>query len=66
VHISRVQVRVVKYDAKTGRAVGQSSPLLIDSIAPSKRGQIAVGEHIKSPKELQLYKVIIEAAELNR
>lgn len=62
--INRVQVRVVKYDAKTGRAIGQSQPLVIGSVAPGKRNQIAVGEHIKTPQEVQLYKVIVEAAEL--
>lgn len=64
VPISRVQVRVVKYDAKTGRAVGQSRPLLIGSVAPGKRGQVAVGEYVKSAKDIQLYKVVVEAAEL--
>lgn len=66
VAVSRVQVRVVKYDARTGRAVGQSRPLLIGSVAPGKRGQAMVGERIKSAKDLQLYKVVIEAAELAR
>ena len=29
VPVGRVQVRVVKYDAKTGRAIGQSQPMII-------------------------------------
>ena len=62
--INRVQVRVVQYDAKTGRALGQSQPLLIKGIAPNKRGQIAVGVRVKTQQELQLYKVAIEGAEL--
>jgi len=64
--VARVQVRVVKYDAKTGRAIGQSRPLLIGNVQPGKRGQVAVGEHVKSAKEVQFYKVIVEAAELAR
>ncbi len=64
VTIGRVQVRVVKYDAKTGRAIAQSQPLLINAVAPGKRNQVAVGEHIKTPQEVQLYKVIVEAAEI--
>lgn len=65
VAIDRVQVRVVKYDTKTGRAIGQSQPLIIKgNIAPGKRNQVAVDERIKIPKDISLYKVIIEAAEL--
>lgn len=65
VAIDRVQVRVVKYDTKTGRAIGQSQPLIIKgNIAPGKRNQVAVGERIKIPKDISFYKVIIEAAEL--
>lgn len=62
--LGRVQVRVVKYDAKTGRAVGQSSALIIRGVAPGKRNQIAVGERIKTAQEVQLYKVVVEAAEI--
>ena len=64
VPIGRVQVRVVKYDAQTGRAVGQSRPLLINGVAPGKRNQVAVGERISTAQEAQLYKVVVEAAEL--
>ncbi len=62
--IGRVQVRVVKYDAQTGRAVAQSQPMIINGVQPGKRNQIAVGERIKTPQEAQLYKVVVEAAEL--
>ncbi|PKO47752.1 MAG: peptidase M48 [Betaproteobacteria bacterium HGW-Betaproteobacteria-22] len=62
--VSRVQVRVVKYDAKTGRAVSQSKPLVIHGVAPGKRNQVAVGAHVQNAKELQFYKVIVEAAEI--
>ncbi len=64
--VGRVQVRVVQYDAKTGRAIGQSQSMIITSgIASNKRGQVAVnGVRIKTPQELQLYKVVVEAAEL--
>lgn len=62
--VGRVQVRVVKYDAQTGRAVGQSQPLIINGVQPGKRNQVAVGEKVKTPQEVQLYKVVVEAAEL--
>jgi beta-barrel assembly-enhancing protease len=62
--VGRVQVRVVKYDAATGRAVGQSQPMIIKDVAPGKRNQIAIGEKVKTPQEAQLYKVVVEAAEL--
>jgi len=64
VPIGRVQVRMVKYDARTGRAIGQSQPIIINGVAPGKRNQIAVGERVKTAQEAQLYKVVVEAAEL--
>ncbi len=62
--VGRVQVRVVKYDAQTGRAVGQSQPMIINGVQPGKRNQVAVGERVKTAQEAQLYKVVVEAAEL--
>ena len=62
--VGRVQVRLVKYDAKTGRAVGQSQPMIINGVQPGKRNQINTGEKVKTPQEAQLYKVVVEAAEL--
>ena len=62
--VGRVQVRVVKYDAQTGRAISQSQPMIINGVAPGKRNQIAVGERVKTAQEAQLYKVVVEAAEL--
>jgi predicted Zn-dependent protease len=62
--VGRVQVRVIKYDAQTGRAIAQSQPMIINGVAPGKRSQIAVSERIKTPQEAQLYKVVVEAAEL--
>ena len=62
--VGRVQVRVVKYDAQTGRAVGQSQPMIINGVQPGKRNQINTGEKVKTPQEAQLYKVVVEAAEL--
>jgi predicted Zn-dependent protease len=64
VPVGRVQVRVVKYDAQTGRAIGQSQPMIINGVQPGKRNQIAVGERVKTAQEAQLYKVVVEAAEL--
>ncbi len=62
--VGRVQVRVVKYDAQTGRAVGQSQPMIINGVQPGKRNQINTGERVKTAQEAQLYKVVVEAAEL--
>jgi predicted Zn-dependent protease len=63
--VGRIQVRVVKYDAKTGRAVSQSATLIINGgVAPGKRNQVAVGTKVATAKEVQLYKVVVEAAEL--
>jgi tetratricopeptide (TPR) repeat protein len=62
--IGRVQVRVIKYDAQTGRAVAKSGLLTIRGVAAGKRNQVAVGEHVKSAKDVQLYKVVVESAEL--
>lgn len=66
VPIGRVQVRMIKYDAKTGRPVAQSRPMLINGVAPGKRNQVAVGETVNTQQELQLYKVVVDAAELAR
>jgi beta-barrel assembly-enhancing protease len=38
--------------------------MIIKDVAPGKRNQIAIGEKIKTPQEAQLYKVVVEAAEL--
>ena len=64
VAVNRVMVRVVKYDAKTGRAVGQSGLLTINGVAPGKRNQVAVGVRVNNAKEVGLYKVVVESAEL--
>ena len=65
VTINHVQVRVVKYDASTGRAIGQSQPLIIKGdVASGKRNQVAVGVHVTSVQEVQLYKVVVIAAEI--
>ncbi|OYY07112.1 MAG: peptidase M48 [Methylotenera sp. 24-45-7] len=64
VTINRVVVRVVKYDASTGRAVGQSGLLTINGVAPGKHNQVAVGTRVNNAKEVGLYKVVVESAEL--
>lgn len=68
VAVGRVRVMVVQYDAKTGRAIAQSQPMLISAvISPNKRGQVAVsGVRLKTQQELRLYKVVIKSAELAR
>ncbi len=62
--IGRVQVRVVKYDAQTGRAVAQSNSMVINGVAAGKQNKIAVGERVKTAQEVGLYKVVVEGAEL--
>jgi len=65
VPIERVRVSVVKYDARTGRAISQTRPMAIRGvIASGKRGQTGIGVRIKDPKEARLYKVKVEAAQL--
>ena len=62
--IGRVQVRVVKYDAQTGRAVAKSNSMVIDGVAAGKQNKIAVGERIKTAQEAGLYQVVVEGADL--
>ena len=66
VTVTNVQVRVVQYNLKTGRAIGQTQPLFIrTAIAPNKRGQVAVsGVRVSTQQELQAYKVVIQGAKL--
>ncbi len=63
--IQNVTVRVVKYNAQTGRAISQSSPLPIRGVIEAgRRGQVGIGVRIKDPQESRLYKVAIESANL--
>lgn len=64
VSLKRVVVRMMKYDARTGVAVGQSGLLTINGVAPGKRNQVAVGVRVNNAKEVGLYKVVVESAEL--
>ncbi len=64
VPIGRVQVRVIKYDAQTGRAIAQSQAMTITGVAPGQRNQIAIGERVKTQQDLRVYKVVVLAAEL--
>lgn len=64
VSLKRVVVRMVKYDARTGVAVGQSGLLTINGVAPGKRNQVAVGVRVNNAKEVGLYRVVVESAEL--
>ncbi len=58
-------MRVVKHDAKTGRAIAQSAPLMMrGGIASGQRNQVAIGQKISTPQEVQLYQVLIEYAEV--
>lgn len=64
--IGRVQVRMIKYDAKSGRPIRQSRPMIINGVAPGKRNQVAVGDTVRSQQELQFYKVVVDSAQLAR
>lgn len=65
VAIEDVQVRVIRYDAKTGRAISQSRPMPIRGIIEAgKRGQVGIGVRINDPQEARLFKVAIESASL--
>jgi len=65
VAIEGVQVRVVKYDSKTGRAVSQTRPMAIRGVIEAgKRGQVGIGVRVKDQQEARYYKVAIEAAKL--
>ena len=66
--VTKVQVRVVRYDATSNKPAGQTEPLLIASnIGPNQRGQVMVaGVRITSQAELNLYQVSIEKAEIAR
>lgn len=62
--LARVQLHVVQYDARTGRAIAQSRTMLINNVVAGSRGQVAVGVRVQTPQAAQLYKVVIEAASL--
>lgn len=64
VPMARVRVHVVKYDAQTGRPIGQSGSMTINGVEPGKRNQIAIGQRISNPQEARLYKVVVDSAEL--
>lgn len=64
VPITNIQIRVVKHDPKTGRAIGQSRPITIKDVAPGKRGQVNMRKTVKSPQETRLYKVVVEKAQV--
>lgn len=64
VTLRNVRVRVIRYNA-AGRAIGQSQPLFVNGgIAPGKRSQVDVGERVGTPQEANLYRAVVEAAEV--
>ena len=68
VAISKVQFRVVRYDAVSHQAVAQSALLSLNtSIAPNQQGQMPIaGVRISTQQELALYRVQIETAEVGK
>lgn len=66
VTVARVQLRVIRYDAASGRAAEQSRSLRITtSIAPRQQGNVQLqGVRLQSQADVQLYRVVIESAEL--
>lgn len=64
VPLARVQLRMLRYDTY-GRVMEQTRSMLIqDGIAPGKRGSVATGFRIQDQQALQLFKVVVEGAEL--
>lgn len=65
VAIENVRVRVVRYDAKTGRPVSKSGSMAIRGlIEAGKRGQVGIGVRVNDPQQARLYKVVVEQAQL--
>ncbi|MDP2246511.1 MAG: tetratricopeptide repeat protein, partial [Nitrosomonadales bacterium] len=66
VAVTRVQIRVIRYDANTGRAAEQSKPLQFSAgIAPGKQVSMKLqGVQLKSAAETKFYKVVVEDAQL--
>jgi beta-barrel assembly-enhancing protease len=64
--VANVYVRVVHFDAATGRPDAQSDSLLVAShIDPKQRGQLQLaGVRVLTAADLKLYRVIVERAEL--
>lgn len=64
--VENIVVHVVQYDARTGRALGQSSPMRIRKvIGTNKTGEIAIrGIRVKTAQEARLFKVVVESADL--
>lgn len=61
--VNRVQLRVVRFDARSGLAV-QSSPMTLNgTLAGNQQSSLQVrGVRLKSQDELRLYRVVIESA----
>ena len=64
--VGRVQVSVVQLDAKTGRVIGKSQPLLVQGVAAQQQAIVAVGARVANQSELVNYRVVVEKAELAR
>jgi hypothetical protein len=66
VTFANVHVRVVHFDATTRQPDNQSISLLVAaSLPPKQRGQLKLpGLQVYKPADLQLYRVLIEKAEL--
>ena len=64
--VTKVQVRVIRLDPATNQPANQTQPLMIAStIGSNQRGQVQVpGARLTTPAELNLYRVVIERAEL--
>ncbi|OIQ95251.1 beta-barrel assembly-enhancing protease precursor [mine drainage metagenome] len=63
--VSRVQLRIVRYDQRSRQPIEQSRPMFIASIAANSQAQIqVVGLRLNTEAELQSYRVVIEGVEL--
>lgn len=65
VAVDKVHVRVVRYDAKSGRVAEQSRPLLISTgLGAGKQGSVQIqGVRVQSKEELKFYRVVIDSAQ---
>lgn len=65
--VEKVAVRLVRFDAATRQPNAQMQLLIDTRIVPGQRGQAMVENlRVYKPSELNLYRVIIESAELAR
>lgn len=68
IDVARIQFRVVRLDARTGRALGQSRLYTLRrGLGAKQTDQVRIdGARVETRQEARLYKVVIESAQLAR